>query len=206
MPKYCRPSAPGLPIFFTVCLSERGSTALIDHLDILREAVCVTMRDRPFEILAWVVLPDHMHAVWRLPVDDPNYAQRWGRIKARFSRDARRKGLVAPCDTVGGDGGTSPALPRRHSSMRRAGLVPPHGPPRKGETGIWQRRFWEHHCRDAHDVAMHVNYCLMNPVKHGLVEKPTDWAASSIHRGIRLGRLPAGWSGEHLTGKFGEAA
>ncbi len=72
MPNYIRPCTTTCPVFFTVCLANRGATSLIDHLDILRASVALTLRDRPFEILAWVVLPDHMHAVWRLPDDDPN--------------------------------------------------------------------------------------------------------------------------------------
>ena len=89
MPRNRRPFDPCRPVFFTVCLADRSSTALIDYLDLLREAVRVTKADRPFEKLARVVLPDHMHAVWRLPEEDPNYSQRWGRIKARFTCDLR---------------------------------------------------------------------------------------------------------------------
>ena len=56
------------------------------------------------------------------------------------------------------------------------------------ERGIWQRRFWEHHCRDDADVAAHIRYCWINPVKHGLVERPEDWPYSSTHRDIKAGR------------------
>lgn len=55
----------------------------------------------------------------------------------------------------------------------------------RNERGIWQRRFWEHHIRDEEDMAAHVNYCWVNPVKHGLVERPQDWPYSSIHRDLR---------------------
>ncbi|MGP1357760.1 REP-associated tyrosine transposase [Roseicyclus sp.] len=181
MPNYRRPAFSPSPIFFTVCLADRSSTALLDHLDVLREAVRVVLRDRPFDILAWVVLPDHMHAVWRLPEADPNYSQRWGRIKARFSRDARRAGLVPPLSGPGTEA-------------------------RKGELGIWQPRFWEHHCRDERDLQTHIRYCWGNPVKHGLVVRPTDWAASSIHRDIRLGLVEPEWRSEAIEGAFGEAA
>lgn len=180
MPTYVRPNRCAAQVFFTVCLAQRGSTALLDHLDILRDAVRAIQKDRPFDILAWVVLPDHMHAIWGLPDDDPNYSQRWGRIKARFSRDARK-----------------------------AGLVPPHrlqGNPRKGETGIWQRRFWEHHIRDEQDLQNHLRYCWWNPVKHGVAETPTDWVPSSIHRDIRLGRVDPEFIGSEPPGEYGEVA
>jgi putative transposase len=53
---------------------------------------------------------------------------------------------------------------------------------RRREHGIWQRRFWEHHIRDASDFNAHVRYCWINPVKHGLVSHPQDWPYSSYHR------------------------
>jgi len=53
------------------------------------------------------------------------------------------------------------------------------------ERGIWQRRFWEHHIRGDGDMAAHVQYCWVNPVKHGLVERPEDWPYSSVHRDLR---------------------
>jgi putative transposase len=55
----------------------------------------------------------------------------------------------------------------------------------RNERGIWQRRYWEHHCRDEADVAAHVRYCWWNPVKHGFVARPKDWAWSSVHRDAR---------------------
>ena len=200
MPRYRRPMARGRPVFFTVCLADRTSTALLDHLDLLRDAVRVTIKDRPFEILAWVVLPDHIHAVWRLPGSDPDFSQRWGRIKSRFTRDLRVR-LRRP--GLGPDAFPS-ALPQ-NSSGRFAGLKPGLREDRR-ECAVWQRRFWEHHCRDEADLNAHIAYCLMNPVKHGLVDRPTDWMASSIHRDIRLGRLQPDWSGDHIKGNFGEAA
>ena len=139
---------------------------MLDHLDVLRGAVAHVCRDRPFEILAWVVLPDHMHAVWRLPEGDANFSSRMGAIKGRFSRMCRAQ-LVAP--TAAGNGASRCAL-------------------RPGEAGICQRRFWEHHIRDDADYAAHVRYCWMNPVKHGLVARPEDWPYSSVHRDIRAGR------------------
>ena len=56
------------------------------------------------------------------------------------------------------------------------------------EKAVWQRRFWEHHIRDDADFAAHVRYCWVNPVKHGIVQRPEDWPYSSVHRDIRLGR------------------
>ena len=172
MPNYRRPKPRGGSVFFTVCLAQRGSRLLIDEIDILREAVQTTRARRPFHIDAWVVLPDHMHTVWTLPEDDPSFSQRWGMIKARFSKHVRLAGRAPTVPDFGAGGGVNPAL-------------------RKGEVGIWQRRFWEHHIRDRADYDAHVSYCLLNPVRHGLVDRPEEWEFSSIHRDIRQGRRAA---------------
>ncbi|MEM6728717.1 MAG: hypothetical protein AAF618_09470 [Pseudomonadota bacterium] len=63
MSSYLRPSASGAPVFFTVCLAHRASDLLVREVETLRRAVADVKGERPFEILAWVVLPDHMHAV-----------------------------------------------------------------------------------------------------------------------------------------------
>ena len=72
---------------------------------------------------------------------------------------------------------------------------------RKGERGIWQRRYWDHVIRTERDFETHVNYIHHNPVKHGLVTDPDDWPYSSWHRfkqdfGVAFSVEP--------NGKFGE--
>jgi putative transposase len=86
MPNYRRVFVPGGCYFFTVNLRDRNSRLLIDHIDLLRDAVRVTRRNYPFEIDAMVILPDHIHAVWTLPDGDANFPTRWRSIKIRFSK------------------------------------------------------------------------------------------------------------------------
>jgi putative transposase len=85
MPNYIRPKVTGAPVFFTVALAKRGGDLLLREVALLRDVVRAVKAERPFEIVAWVVLPDHLHAVWQLPAGDRDYARRWGAIKARFS-------------------------------------------------------------------------------------------------------------------------
>ena len=67
----------------------------------------------------------------------------------------------------------------------------------RGERAVWQRRCWEHHIRDEADLAAHLRYCWFNPVKHGLVERPEDWAFFSVHR--EIGGLRWEWAnGERI--------
>ncbi|HSX69405.1 MAG TPA: hypothetical protein VLF16_00620 [Pseudomonas sp.] len=55
------------------------------------------------------------------------------------------------------------------------------------EADVWQRRFWEHLIRDEADFAAHVDYIHANPLKHGLVERVSDWPLSSFHRYVQRG-------------------
>ena len=152
MTSYRRLRVPGGTYFFTVCLEDRESTALTDHVDQLRFAYAKTVAELPVFCEAMVVLPNHLHAVWTLPDGDMEFSERWRRIKARSSH----------------------ALPSEPSRCRSKVL--------KRERGLWQRRFWEHWVRDDQGLQSAIDYCWQNPVKHGLVCDPTHWPLSSFYR------------------------
>jgi putative transposase len=63
----------------------------------------------------------------------------------------------------------------------------------KREKMIWQRRFWEHCIQDEYDFENHMNYIYYNPVKHGYVEKVSDWRYSTFKKSVALGLYPANW-------------
>jgi putative transposase len=174
--RYRRIMTPGATYFFTVNLADRANSLLIDRIDSLREAVRQVKTRYPFDILAWVVLPDHMHAIWNMPPHDPDYPKRWRLIKQRFSKSIERKEVIRPS--------------RQH----------------KGEREIWQRRFWEHQIRDERDLQNHLDYVHINPAKHGYVARASDWPYSSIHRYIREGAITPDWACEpDDIGPTGEA-
>jgi REP-associated tyrosine transposase len=95
MSSYIRLHHPGASIYFRVNLARPGSTLLLDEIDHLRAAVGLTRRARPFAVLAWVVLPDQMRCIWRLPPGDCDYPTRWRQIKTRFSRSLPQKVTTA---------------------------------------------------------------------------------------------------------------
>jgi putative transposase len=173
--RYRRADVPGASYFFTVNLADRANTLLVDQVTVLREAVRVVKQQHPFHIDAFVVLPEHLHALWTLPENDADFAMRWMLIKAGFSRH----------------------IPRgEYRNPSRAG---------KGERGIWQRRYWEHLIRDEDDYRRHVDYIHYNPVKHGYVKRAADWAHSSIHRYIKEGTMGRDWGGDiDSEGGYGE--
>jgi len=60
---------------------------------------------------------------------------------------------------------------------------------RKGERAVWQRRYYEHTCRDESDLIRFMDYLHVNPLKHGLVISVKEWEWSSFHRYVKLGAL-----------------
>jgi putative transposase len=175
MPNYRRAFAPGGCWFFTVNLLDRRQQLLTEHVDILRKATRLTQARHPFTIDAMVVLPDHIHAVWTLPPGDTDFSLRWRLIKIGFAKAIPK---------------TEPRSPIRIA---------------RGERAVWQRRFWEHLIRDEKDFRRHVEYCYINPVKHGLVTRVCDWPHSSFHRDVRNDLFPKDWGGDvSVEGAFGE--
>ena len=186
MSRYIRPRRPGATVYFTVALAGRGSDLLVRHVDVLREVARRTIRDKPFAVRAWVVMPDHMHCVWTLPEGDADYSNRMGMLKARFSRELRRSGVTRttgtnPFGVVAGRV-RSLAGAKPHPVEDEVGASPGISPDRRDEAPFWQKRFWEHHIRTDAELQAAVRYCWINPVKHGLVERPGDWPYSSWHR------------------------
>jgi len=164
MPDYRRNRVPGATYFFTANLQDRRASILTTHITHLRNAIRLTKTRHPFHIDAWVILPNHTHALWTLPSGDADFSTRWQSIKAHFTR-------------------ALPATePRTPTQTRRA------------DRAIWQRRFWEHTIRDDADYAAHIDYIHFNPVKHGLIEHVADWPHSTFHQYVRRGLYPADWT------------
>ncbi len=86
MPNYRRMRIPGGCWFFTVNLRDRSSKLLLERVGVLNETVWRVQRKLPFQIDAWVVLPDHLHAMWTLPPGDSDFPTRWREIKVGFSK------------------------------------------------------------------------------------------------------------------------
>ena len=162
-----RRARDGNTYFFTLVTYQRQPILCLEACrKILREVIKETRLLYPFKIEAWVLLPDHLHCIWRLPDGDVNYSMRWGLIKKEFTK--RIKNLVGV------------AHPTKSRERHREGT-------------IWQRRFWEHRIRDEKDFAVHCDYIHYNPVKHGLVESSKDWVYSTFHRYVKAGIYPMEW-------------
>jgi REP-associated tyrosine transposase len=101
VPDYRRNHLAGGTFFFTVVTASRCPVLCRDDVrEALRAAIAETRATHPFDIVAWVLLPDHLHCVWRLPLGDADYPRRWSLIKSRTTR------------RVAVSGGSSPWQPR----------------------------------------------------------------------------------------------
>src|ERR1700757_5379026 len=101
-----------------------------------------------------------MHCSWTLRQADADFPGRWRAIKIAFAKSL-------------------PAADPRSAVMVR-----------RGERGIWQRRYWEHTIRDDRDFAVHFDYIHFNPVRHGLVRHPADWLHLTFRRCVANGLYP----------------
>ncbi len=165
MPSYIRAFVPGGTFFFTVNLLERNRALLTDHMAELRTAFAFVSEQKPFVTRAYVILPDHLHCIWTLPTGDADFSSRWQAIKAYFARQ----------------------IPQgERLSARRL---------KKGEQGIWQRRFWEHMVRDENDFERHADYIHFNPVKHRHVNAVCEWPYSSFADYVKRGVYSVDWAG-----------
>ena len=163
---YRRAFAPGGTLFFTVVTEgRRPILASTEAVAVLRQAFKTVRQTPPFTVDAIVVLPDHVHCIWTLPVDDADFSTRWRLIKTWFTKHCPRALLAVP------------------NAARRV----------KQQQALWQQRYWEHLLRDENDFARHVDYIHYNPVKHGLVSAANAWPYSSFHQHVAAGVYPSDW-------------
>lgn len=169
MPNYRRLYVPGGTVFVTIA-THRRVPLFEDAANVVRfrEAVRTVMKDLPFDFVAAVILPEHMHLLWTLPTEDADYSKRIGRIKVEFTHSLR--GVRA--------------APKHVSRSRR----------KHRDSDVWQRRFFEHTIQDERDFEEHLNYIHYNPVKHGHVSCPHAWPYSSFPKWVEQGGYPRDWA------------
>ena len=170
MSHYRRAREAGGTYFFTV-VSFRRQEILCDEWirNALHEGIEKTQQRYPFEIDAWVLLPNHLHCLWTLPEGDADFSKRWAKIKRHVS-------LVC---------GKRYKRSEWLSDSRK----------KHRESTLWQRRFWEHQIRNQDDFNRHIDYIHYNPAKHGLCEQPIQWPYSTLHRYVKEGKYSADWAG-----------
>ena len=137
MSNYRRAAVPGAAYFFTVALADRRSRVLVEHA-----ARCglpsSRRREHPVRVDAMVVLPDHLHAVWRLPEGDADFPLRWRKLKSRFTRAVggewrRSASQAGRVSVASGSGATGAHDPQRQRLAASCGI--PVNPVKHGLVG-----------------------------------------------------------------------
>jgi len=183
MPNYQRVLEPGGIYFFTLVTFQRQNLFIMSEVRALFfESLDHTRRYHPFEVIAYCILPDHLHFIWEMQENDANYSGYISQIKRRFS-----KAYIA----------------QYGMNLQKSGSRS-----KRREVTVWQRRFWEHYICDEEDLNRHIDYIHYNPVKHGLVHKPGDWEWSSFRDYVSLGHYDSDWGTDDRVGgekfDFGE--
>jgi type I restriction enzyme R subunit/putative DNA methylase len=127
-------------------LRDRDTATLVEEALLHRHS-------EQYELLAWVVMPNHVHVlvhVWRTPLW--KMVLRWKTwVATRRERRAPGRGIA-------------------DSSIRAA------------PDGFWQREYWDTYMRDAEQETKSVRYIESNPAKARLVLDPSAWPFSSARR------------------------
>jgi len=148
--------------FFTVVTGNRAQFLTKSFSrKYLRQAFNRVRKNYPFNIVAMVLLPDHLHCILELPDKDSDFSTRWRLIKKHYSQMVKPH-LQMTCKLT-------------DSKVK------------KQESGVWQRRFWEHAICDENDLQNHFDYIHFNPLKHGLVDKIENWQWSTYHKYLKMG-------------------
>ena len=134
-----------LPLFQNDAIKE----AFVKRLQMARSNLA-------FRLIAWVIMPEHVHLILVLKLPDPPMPKVLSAIKRRFAEQVLRrwKQLKAPI------------LDRIRTPT--------------GRYRFWQSGGgYDRNIRDEAELFEKIEYIHMNPVKRALVTCPTDWKWSS---------------------------
>ncbi len=115
----------------------------------------------PFTMLAYAIMPDHLHLLLFVP-ETSNISAIMQSIEWNYTRNYKRA----------------------------------HGI--QASVHLWQRGFWDHVIRDETDLQRHLDYIHYNPVKHGLVRRPLDYAHTSLADYVRRRWYDPDWGSEGI--------
>ncbi|MCX7553284.1 transposase [Marinicella sp. S1101] len=168
MPNFRRVFVENSCVFITVAINNRHRKLLTEHVTDLKLAFKTVQSQIQFEVHAIVIMPDHFHMIIR-PRCVSDYPKIVSLIKINFTKSLPKK--------------IRSELSNEVSKSKT----------KKRESGVWQRRFYEHTIRNESDLNHLTDYIHYNPVKHGLVEKPAEWQYSSFKRFVEKGFYDSNW-------------
>ena len=138
------------PVFITFVTYNRRNI-LIPNIDLLRNSFKYAKNQYKFTIIAISVLQNHCHMLIQAK-NSNELPQIIRSIKFNFSHNISNDYL---CNDI-----TASAIKR-------------------GEKGVWQRRYYDHIIRNEEDLMRHIDYIHYNSYKHYKIF-PKDWQYSSF--------------------------
>ena len=148
---------------FLTVAVQNRKPILIENINLLRQSFKRSKEIYNFEIFASVILPDHMHLILK-PQNINEYPKIIFAIKYHFSRNFPNK----------------PEIPSQ-SKLK------------KGEKGIWQRRYYEHTILSEEELGIYTDYVHFNPIKHNLTDSVKSWEHSSFFKFVQSGFYDINW-------------
>jgi len=144
--------------FITFCIHHQIPILTNDPFrQILVDSIDDVRRQDGFRLLAYIIMPEHVHLVI-IPGDDTRAGTLVGEIKRVSSLRIHE------------------ILLENESRLIHKFIVQRD---RHSPFALWKRRCHDHNCRTDDAVWSRVEYCHFNPVTRGLVRNPEDWIWSS---------------------------
>ena len=148
---------------FITIVTAKRRKILLKNIQILREAFKRTIQSFNYEIYAICILPEHIHMIIK-PYDINDYPKIIYSMKYYFSKYINVEKI----------------------SLSESKI-------KKGEKGVWQRRYWEHTIRNEQDFYRHLDYIHYNPIKHNLVKSSKDYKYTTFEKFVKLGLYEENW-------------
>ncbi len=142
--------------YFLTVVTEKRKPILINNITLLRKSFALSNQRYDYTINAIVILPDHFHMIIT-----PKYANEYPKIITHIKRS-----FVYGMET---------------SLKQKCKLDISNAQYKRNISGIWQKRFYEHTIRNEKDMALHMEYILNNPLKHGYIDNDDVWEYSSFY-------------------------
>ena len=148
---------------FITIVTHNRNPILVENIETLKESIKNTHFKYNFDIVAIAIMPDHLHMI--IKVDNINdYPKIIYSMKYYFSKYINVEKI----------------------SLSESKI-------KKGEKGVWQRRYWEHTIRNEQDFYRHLDYIHYNPIKHNLVKSSKDYKYTTFEKFVKLGLYEENW-------------
>lgn len=154
------------PVFITIVTKYRRNL-LIDYINELKESIKISIKKFDFVFIAGIILKEHCHILIsaKNANDIPKIIHD---IKYNFTKKLPAQIIYKIKNTL------------TESEQKR------------GEKGIWQRRYYDHIIRNEEDFYKHLDYIHYNLMKHYNIA-PVNWKYSSFKKFVDMGYYNIDW-------------